>query len=286
MNKHQKLIAQISDYVDGLLPKKERAELETHLAECEACQQMLDNLRQVKQKLNNMPAAELPPDVKVGLYETLNQKLAQDGKGQMTIPAELLAQAKAKSQAAGQAARDVAVTGAQAAADTVKSRANIAKTMGTGMAGVVGQTAKAMATPVKHAGKMAKEAVDTAVDSGRIATQETAQVMREATDSPLKAAATPARLAGKAAKTGARMAKGSAKIAATGVKGGLKTAQESAKIVTTAAKKGGQTAKAMADSAAASAQGHQAVKDAVKKGIESIKEAGTQTDATEQEPAA
>jgi anti-sigma factor RsiW len=179
MNKHKQLIVLISDYVDGLLSKKERAELETHLAGCETCRQALDNLRQVKQKLNDMPAANLPPEVKVSLYETLNQKLAQEDKGQMTIPAELLAQARAKTQAAGQAARDVAATGVRAAADTAKGRAKIAKTMGKSLAGVAGQMAKAMATPIQQAGKMAKETVETAVDSERNAAEKTAQVRRE-----------------------------------------------------------------------------------------------------------
>ncbi len=127
MNKQTHILTQISDYLDGLLVQIERDHVEAHLVKCEACQQAMDNLRQVKRKLREMPAVELPPDAKVRLYDTLNQNLSQEGKGQMLIPSELLAKVKAKSQTA-----------------------------------VSEKIDKVMDTPVLHAGKKAKRGVDAA----------------------------------------------------------------------------------------------------------------------------
>jgi anti-sigma factor RsiW len=49
----------VSDYLDGLLPERDRIRFEAHLAECDGCAGYLDDLRRTVGLLPDLPE---PPD--------------------------------------------------------------------------------------------------------------------------------------------------------------------------------------------------------------------------------
>jgi anti-sigma factor RsiW len=67
--------ARLSDYLDGELQPAERAELEAHLAECEACAATLDELRAVVTEAGRLP--ELGPEH--DLWPGIEARLAPRG---------------------------------------------------------------------------------------------------------------------------------------------------------------------------------------------------------------
>lgn len=69
----QRLLASLSEYVDGTLRKDLCQELERHMKECENCRIVVDTLRKTIYLYRvNAPTTEMPSNVRRRLYRRLN----------------------------------------------------------------------------------------------------------------------------------------------------------------------------------------------------------------------
>lgn len=219
MKNHAKWENLLADYLSGLLNEEDSHLFEAHLKTCPQCQAVVQNAQVLRKRLSPSEEKSLSPRGRLRLYERLNAERARRGEKLLRIPEKLLAEASAKWQAAGQAAGEVARHGAHSAADAGKSGATVARTMGRGAKAVGGRAARMTAKGARRARKIAAEMAKTAADVGRVATEEVADVVGDAMQSPFKALLAPPRMAGKAAKMAARVAKGGCKISVVSAKG-------------------------------------------------------------------
>jgi len=104
----ENFLDRLTDYLDGLMPEKERKQFEAYLAECEECQQIVNSFRAIRERLRETPVVNAPAEAKVRLYEALNAERARRGEPLLRIPAELLAQVRARAKAAAEAAQQQA----------------------------------------------------------------------------------------------------------------------------------------------------------------------------------
>jgi anti-sigma factor RsiW len=65
------LCSQLSDYLDGELASRACAEIERHLATCEACRIVVDTLNKTNQLYQKLPPSEAPADVQERLVRVL-----------------------------------------------------------------------------------------------------------------------------------------------------------------------------------------------------------------------
>jgi len=63
MNNCEELQNRLSEYVDGVLDKERTAELQAHLQECEACRQLLADLRRTVALIQDIPDVDPPKDL-------------------------------------------------------------------------------------------------------------------------------------------------------------------------------------------------------------------------------
>lgn len=68
----RRLLASLSDYVDGVLDARLCQEIEAHMAECENCRVVVNTLAKTVDLYRSTPAPELPIDVRTRLYASLN----------------------------------------------------------------------------------------------------------------------------------------------------------------------------------------------------------------------
>lgn len=67
----RRLLASLSDYVDGVLEEALCREIEAHMAECENCRIVVDTLRRTVLLYQEMPTPELPEAVRARLFASL-----------------------------------------------------------------------------------------------------------------------------------------------------------------------------------------------------------------------
>ncbi len=249
MNEHEQWDALLPDYLSGLLDEEERRRFEAHLEECARCRKVVRNARGLKGGLTGSQGARLSPQGRLRLYERLNTERARRGEKLLRIPRELAAQARAKSQAAGEAAQEVARSGARSAGRMGRSGVSVAGAMGRGMKSVGGKAARTMGKGARRAHEMAAETAHAAADVGRIATEEVSEVIGDAMQSPFKAVLAPPRMAGKAAKMAARIAKGGFKVSMVGAKGMVEGGLGAAGVMGEMVRQQGKVARAMIDGA-------------------------------------
>lgn len=254
MNEHKRWENLIPDYLSGLLGEQDTRLFEAHLTECERCRKVVENARRIKGSLTPAEGAHLSPESRLRLYERLNAERARRGEKLLRIPRELLAQVRAKSQAAGEAAGEIARSGVRSAGQMGKSGASVMGAMGRGMKAVGGRAARTAGKGARRVRKMGVEAARTAADVGRIATEEISDVIGDAMQSPFKALLAPPRMAGKAAKMAARVAKGGCKISMVGAKGMLEAGFGSLGVAGEMVHQQGKVARAMIDGAATTAR--------------------------------
>lgn len=272
MSTHKKFIEQMSEFLDGTLSPAEQKTFQAHLAACESCRTALDNFRQVKTKLKETTDAKLSPEKRLRLYETMNIEREKRGEKLLRIPAELLAQVKAKSAAAGQAAGEVTAGGVEAAADVAKSGASVGGAMAGGAKSVSGKMAKTAKKGVKRAQKMATETRKTVADIGRTMS-EAAEIAGDIPKSPVKAVTAPPKLAGKGMKTGAKMAKGGAKVMSEGLKGSVEMMAGGAETAAEMMLQAGKVTKKMVDGIETTAAAKNKLADTVSKSAKTIADA-------------
>ena len=256
----------LADYLDGLLPADAKAAFEKRLQASPALRKALAEMRALREKAREATASALPPEAKLRLYERLNAERARRGEPLLRIPQELLALAKAKAAAAGEAAADVASATAQTAKTAVQASTETAQT--------AAQSAKRVARQAKKTGKTALKGSAEALQTGLKATAEaastlaeTGEVLEDIAEKPIKGTVTaPPKVAAKVAKAGLQAAQGAAKASARMAQTGLQVAAESAqsaaevakgslKTAATAAKGAAQTAKASAEVLSTAAKG-------------------------------
>ncbi len=244
----------IADYLDGLLPPKMRAAFEARLKNTPALQKAVEEVRALREKAREATAGALPPEAKLRLYERLNAERARRGEPLLRIPQELLAQLKAKTAAAGEAAAEVASAGTKAAHTAMQAGAATAQTAAQSAA----QTARQMGKAGKTALKGSADALQTGLQATADAAAtfaETREVLEDISENPLKGALTaPPKMAAQVAKAGLQAARGAAKASAKMAHTGVKTAAESAKTAAEATKGGVKTTLTAAKGAAQTAK--------------------------------
>jgi RNA polymerase sigma-70 factor (ECF subfamily) len=72
--KCDELLALLSDYVDGDIPPGACADLEKHLAGCDPCQVVVDNIRKTITLYKAGEPYELPPEFQQRLHKLLEQQ--------------------------------------------------------------------------------------------------------------------------------------------------------------------------------------------------------------------
>ena len=74
MTKHNcpELLGDLSDYLDGNLPRTLCDEIEQHMATCEDCRVVVDTLRQTVELYQTLPQPDLPAHLRERLYKTFN----------------------------------------------------------------------------------------------------------------------------------------------------------------------------------------------------------------------
>jgi anti-sigma factor RsiW len=60
----RELVELVTDYLEGRLSPRDQARFETHIAECEACQTYLDQMRQTIGALGRLPEESLSPEAR------------------------------------------------------------------------------------------------------------------------------------------------------------------------------------------------------------------------------
>jgi anti-sigma factor RsiW len=75
---HEEIETKLSDYHDGTLPEAERAQVEAHLAGCEACRAAQAALEETLSALSAMgrDRAEAPPDLSDRVTESIHRRSA------------------------------------------------------------------------------------------------------------------------------------------------------------------------------------------------------------------
>jgi len=68
------------DYLDGLLSKGLKKEVDAHLDKCEACKKELIQLKTVFKAIEEEKDVEVPESLKTGFYETLDQEILNNSK--------------------------------------------------------------------------------------------------------------------------------------------------------------------------------------------------------------
>ncbi|HEV2875454.1 MAG TPA: zf-HC2 domain-containing protein [Thermoleophilaceae bacterium] len=65
----QELVDAVTAYIEGTLPRSERARFEAHLAECSHCRTYLEQMRGTIARLGTLREQELAPETRAGLLE-------------------------------------------------------------------------------------------------------------------------------------------------------------------------------------------------------------------------
>lgn len=68
----QRLLEDMSDYLDGAASAELCAEIERHLASCDDCRVVVDTLRKTITLYHELPQPELPADARLRLYKSLD----------------------------------------------------------------------------------------------------------------------------------------------------------------------------------------------------------------------
>ena len=68
----QRLLEDMSDYLDGEAPAELCAEIERHLASCDDCRVVVDTLRKTITLYHELPQPELPAEARLRLYKSLD----------------------------------------------------------------------------------------------------------------------------------------------------------------------------------------------------------------------
>ncbi len=273
MKNHERWENLIPDYLGGLLQGEDAARFEAHLKECSRCRKVVENARKLRGNLAVPEGARLSPEGRLRLYERLNAERARRGEKLLRIPDELLARVRAKTRAAGDAAGDVARTGARSARRMGGKGMAVAGAAGRGMKAVGGRAARTAGKGARRARKMGIEAARTVADVGRIATEEVAEVIGDAMQSPFKALLAPPRMAGKAAKMAARTAKGGCKISLAGARGMAEAGFGTMGMMGEMVKHQGKIARAMLEGAVETARSSDAVARTALKGTQKVAQA-------------
>ena len=72
--KCEEMLAQLNEYVDGTIDPAICADFEQHLAGCNPCQVVVDNIRQTITLYKNGEPCELPAKFQARLHETLRAR--------------------------------------------------------------------------------------------------------------------------------------------------------------------------------------------------------------------
>ena len=278
MKTHEEIYPQLNAYLRHELSGAAQIAVAEHLAVCEICQTRVGELEKTRDLLKNASEKKLQPAGRLRLYEKLNEERRQRGEKLLKIPAELIAQVKAKGEAMAEAAEDVVAAGGESASRTLARSGDVVKTMHEGAKSVSEEASGAGKTSIGHGKAMVDEAGRTMLDTGRTLTSEVADVVGDTLEHPIKAVVAPARLAGKGVKAGVRMVKGSAKIAASGVKGALSAVKGGRKVLAESVRQGGETADSMADLAETMLDEGQQVAGALGEGVQKVKDAQPEED--------
>lgn len=76
----QKMLSELSDYIDGELAEELCRQMEKHLADCDSCRIMLDSLNKTVRIYCDNREQPLPENVKTGLRKALERKWRADNK--------------------------------------------------------------------------------------------------------------------------------------------------------------------------------------------------------------
>ncbi len=65
------LLGSLSDYIDGALDDALCVEIESHMAECDNCQIVVDTLRKTVTLYRRLPAQPIPADLEARLFKRM-----------------------------------------------------------------------------------------------------------------------------------------------------------------------------------------------------------------------
>ena len=65
------LLSSLSDYIDGTLDDALCVEIETHMADCDNCQVVVDTLRKTMLLYRDLPAEPMPADAEERLFKRM-----------------------------------------------------------------------------------------------------------------------------------------------------------------------------------------------------------------------
>ena len=65
----QELSEIVTDYLEGAMPRPDRARFEQHLAVCPECRRYLEQMKQTVAALGRVPAEPIPAEVEAKLLE-------------------------------------------------------------------------------------------------------------------------------------------------------------------------------------------------------------------------
>ncbi len=65
------LLSSLSDYIDGTLDDALCVEIETHMADCDNCQVVVDTLRKTVLLYRDLPAEPMPADAEERLFKRM-----------------------------------------------------------------------------------------------------------------------------------------------------------------------------------------------------------------------
>lgn len=65
------LLGSLSDYIDGVLDDALCVEIETHMADCDNCQVVVDTLRKTVLLYRDLPAEPMPDDAEERLFRRM-----------------------------------------------------------------------------------------------------------------------------------------------------------------------------------------------------------------------
>lgn len=66
------LVELITEYLEGVLPPRERTRFETHLAECSACSNYLEQMRSVIRAFGHLDEKTIPADTMAKLMQAFS----------------------------------------------------------------------------------------------------------------------------------------------------------------------------------------------------------------------
>jgi anti-sigma factor RsiW len=69
----QELVEVLTDYLDGVLPERDRLRLEAHLEECEACTAYLEEFRMLITAAGRIEPEQISPELEVGLLQAFRE---------------------------------------------------------------------------------------------------------------------------------------------------------------------------------------------------------------------